>query len=175
MGVTFDNLNLEHNACWWKGNTGTMTIPIDVAGDLVSLGFSAMIRARGEKDRVRASTSVDGGKTWREVAVMAGPTQGRTHHVRVDDWPAGVRRALLRFEMTGNNTIGVQSFRVDADYRDPLAAKAMTPFRVVHRWNEAGKTHEHAETIDRLPRSYAIEAGDGPEIVSVSCEMPAGH
>ncbi len=50
MGVTFDNLNLEHNACWWKGGTGTMTVPIDVPGDLVSLGFSAMIRARGDKD-----------------------------------------------------------------------------------------------------------------------------
>lgn len=173
MGVTFDNLNLEHNACWWKGGTGVMTVPVDVPGDLVSLGFSAMIRARGEKDRVCASVSTDGGKSWREVAVMAGPTQGRTHHVRVGDWSKGVRKALLRFEMTGDNTIGVQSFRVDADYRDPLAAKSPRSFRVLHRWKEEGKERSHRETIRTLPTTYTIEAGADPEMVSVSYEMPA--
>jgi hypothetical protein len=106
---------------------------------------------------------------------MAGPTQGRTHHVRVDDWPAGVRKALLRFELTGNNTIGVQSFRVDADYRDPLAAKAFRPIRVVHRWKEGSEARSHAEVITRLPTSYVIEAGDDPEILSVTCAIPAGN
>jgi hypothetical protein len=175
MGVTFENLKLEHNACWWKGGTGVMTVPIDVPGDLVGLGFSAMIRARGEKDRVAAKVSHDGGKTWREVAVMAGPTQGRTHHVRVDHWPAGVRKALLRFELTGNNTIGVQSFRVDADYRDPLTAKAFRPIRVVHRWKEGSEARSRAEVITRLPTSYVIEAGDDPEMLSVTCAIPAGN
>lgn len=175
MGVTFDNLDLRHNACWWKGGTGTMTVPIDVPGDLVALGFSAMIRARGERDVVRAAVSGDGGRTWREVAAMTGPTQGRTHHVRVDDWPAGVRAALLRFQLTGDNTVGVQSFRVDADHRDPLAAASPRPFRVVHRWRERGADRSHAETIARLPATYTIEAGPDPEMVSVTCEMPAGR
>jgi hypothetical protein len=175
MGVVFDNLNLEHNACWWKSGTGVMTVPIDVPGDLVSLGFSAMIRARGPLDRVRALTSVDDGKSWREVAVMPGPTQGRTHHVRIDDWPSGVRKALLRFELTGDNTIGVQSFRVDADHRDPLATREFRPFRVVHRWTEGGKDRSHAETIRALPAAYTIEAGADPEMISVSYEMPAGR
>src|SRR5262249_6815749 len=71
MGVRFDNVELNHDACWWKGGTGIMTVPIDVPGDLVGLGFSAQVRARGEKDRVRVSASADGGKTWREVAVIA--------------------------------------------------------------------------------------------------------
>ena len=53
MGVIFENLDLKHDACWWKGGTGVMTVPIDVPGDLVGLGFSAQVRARGEKDRVR--------------------------------------------------------------------------------------------------------------------------
>jgi hypothetical protein len=115
MGVRFDNVDLRHDACWWKGGTGTMTVPIDVPGDLVGLSFSAQVRARGEKDRVRVTASTDGGKTWRQVAVIAGPTQGRTEHIRVDRWPTGTRKALLRFELTGNNTVGVQNFRVDAD------------------------------------------------------------
>ena len=46
-----------------------------------------------------------------------GPTQGRTEHIKVAKWAGGTRKALLRFEMTGNNTVGVQNFRVDADYR----------------------------------------------------------
>jgi hypothetical protein len=148
-----------------------MTVPVEVPGDLVSLGFSAQIRARGEKDRVRVSASTDGGKTWRQVAMMRGPTQGRTEHIRVTRWPPGVRKVLLRFELTGNNTIGVQSFRVDADYRDPLASKTPRPFRIVHRWREGNRERSHAETITRLPARYTIQAGAEPEMVSVSYEM----
>ena len=144
-------------------------------GDLVSLGFSAQVRARSEKDRVRIVASTDGGKTWRTVAVMNGPTQGRTGHFRVNDWPRGTRKVLLRFELTGNNTAGVQSFRVDADYRDPLASTTFRPFRVVHRWTEQGKPKTHAETITKLPAKYAIRTNSDPEMVSVSYEMAAAR
>jgi hypothetical protein len=175
MGVRFDNLELRYDACWWKGGTGVMTVPIDVPGDLVGLGLSAQVRARGERDRVRVTASTDAEKTWRQVAVIAGPTQGRTEHVRVDRWPAGVRKVLLRFELTGNNTIGVQNFRVDADYRDPLASTTVRPFRVVHRWAEGGRERSHVETITRLPTRYTIHAGAEPEMVSVRYEMAASR
>jgi hypothetical protein len=174
MGVMFDNVNLAYDACWWKGGTGVMTVPIDVPGDLVALGFSAQIRARSEKDRVKVTTSTDGGRAWRDVTVMAGPTQGRTEHVRVPNWPGRVRRVLLRFEMTGNNTVGVQSFRVDADYRDPLAAAAIRPIRIVHRWTEAGQPRSHTETVARLPARYTIQARAEPEMVSVAYIVDPG-
>jgi len=173
MGVVFDNVELRHDACWWKGGTGVMTVPVETPGDLVALGFSAQIRARGDKDRVRVSASTDNGRTWREVASMAGPTQGRTEHVRVAKWPPRTRKTLLRFELTGNNTVGVQSFRVDADYRDPMASKTVPSFRVVHRWKEGAQTKSHSETITRLPAKYPIQAGPEPQMVSVSYEMPA--
>ena len=51
--------------------------------------------------------------------------------------------------MTGNNTVGVQNFRVNADYRDPLAAPTIHPFRVVHRWTEHGQAKTHI--VDRGP------------------------
>lgn len=171
MGVRFENVELKYDACWWKGGTGTMTVPVEVPGDLVGMGFSAQVRARGEKDRVKVSASIDEGKTWRDVAAIKGPTQGRTEHHRVDRWPAGVRKVLLRFELTGNNTIGVQNFRVDADYRDPTAAATFIPFRVVHRWKEGGRERSHVETINRLPARYRIDAGPEPEMVSVGYDM----
>jgi hypothetical protein len=173
MGILFDNVDLRYDACWWKGGTGTMTVPVEVPGDLVSLGFSAQFRARSERDRIRATASVNAGRTWREVAVMTGPTQGRTEHYRVARWPPRTRKVLLRFELTGNNTAGVQSFRVDADHRDPLAASSPRPFRVVHVWKEGRETRSHSETITRLPARYTIQAGADPEMVSVSYEMAA--
>lgn len=152
-----------------------MSVPIDVPGDLVALGFSAQVRARSEKDLVHIIASTDGGTTWRTVADMKGPTQGRTGYFRVADWPGGTRRVLLRFEMTGNNTVGVQSFRVDADYRDPLAAKTIHPFRVVHRWTEQGRAKTHTELITKLPAKYVIRTSGDPEMDSVVYEMAASH
>ncbi len=175
MGLVFDNVDLKHDACWWKGGTGSMTVPIEVPGDLVSLGFSAQIRARSDRDRVRVTASTNNGRTWREVTVMNGPTQGRTGHFRVGEWPRGTRNVLLRFDFAGNNTVGVQHFRVDADYRDPMAAKSARPFRVVHRWTEGGKDRSHTENITRLPATYSILPRSDPEMVSVSYEMPASR
>ncbi len=106
---------------------------------------------------------------------MNGPTQGRTGHFRVGDWPRGTRNVQLRFEFTGNNTVGVQHFRVDADYRDRMAAKGARSFRVIHRWTEGGKARSHTENITRLPSTYAIQARSDPEMVSVSYEMPASR
>ncbi len=175
MGLVFDNVDLKYDACWWKGGTGSMTVPIEVPGDLVSLGFSTQIRARSERDRVRVTVSTNGGRTWREVTVMSGPTQGRTGHYRVNDWTRGTRKVLLKFDFAGNNTVGVQHFRIDADYRDPLAAKAVRPFRVVHRWMEGGKERSHTEDVTKLPAKYAIQSRSDPEMVSVSYEMPASR
>jgi hypothetical protein len=120
---------------------------------------------------VRVTASTDKGRSWREVAVLKGPTQGRTEHVRVNKWAPNTRKVLLRFEMTGNNTAGVQSFRVDADYRDPMAARTFRPFRVVHRWKENGRERTHTETISGLPTRYTIQAAAEPEMASVSYEM----
>ena len=97
MGVVFDNVDVRGDACWWKGGTGTMTVPVEVPGDMVSLGFSTQFRARSEKDRIRVTASTDNGRSWREVAVLRGPTQGRTEHVRVDKWPARDSQSAAAF------------------------------------------------------------------------------
>jgi hypothetical protein len=173
MGVTFDNLDVKDGSCWWKSGAGSMTVPIDVPGDLVALRFCAHVRARGASDTVTIRTSADGGKTWREAGKISGPTPATTRAFRLDDWPAGTRSVLLRFELTGSNTIGVFSFRADADYRDPLAAGPVRPFRVVHRWKEGDREMQHGETVSRLPHRYTVDVAGEPEMVWVRYEMPS--
>src|SRR5262249_51453368 len=153
MGVVFDNLDLRDGACWWQNGVGTMTVPIAVPGDLVTLRWSAQVRARGAQDVVRMLASGDQGRTWRDLGAINGPTPGTTRAFRAGDWPAGTRELLFRFALGGRNTIGVVSFRIDADYRDPLAPtpRGLERFRVVHRWNEEGRPREHVEPIVALP------------------------
>jgi hypothetical protein len=173
MGVEFSKLEVRDGSCWWKGGVGSITVPIETPGDLAALRLCTQFRARGVKDLVRALVSFDGGKTWQEAARMAGPTQGRTEVHRFTQVPRGTKKAVLRYELSGNNTIGILSFRVDADYHDPLAAPAFRPFEVVHRWKENGHEKEHRERIARLPHSYPIKAAGVPEMVAVTVAMPA--
>jgi hypothetical protein len=173
MGVTFDNLDVKDGGCWWMGGVGAMTVPVAVPGALTALRFGAQVRARGERDLIRMRVSFDEGKTWKDAAKIAGPTPGTTEYFRFTDIPAAARKALLRYELTGNNTVGIFSFRVDADYRDPQAGGKFRPFQVVHRWKENGQDKTHRQTIDKLPLSYPIDTTAAPEMLGVTYEMAA--
>jgi hypothetical protein len=173
MGITVDNLDVRDGSCWWKSGTGTMTVPVQTPGDMVGLRFCLQGRARGEKDRIRTQVSFDNGATWKEAALFAGPTPGRTEVSRLTTLPAGARKALVRYELKGNNTVGIFSFRIDADYRDPLAAVSTRPFQVVHRWKENGAEKSHVETVQKLPWRYQIDTATEPDMLSVRVEMPA--
>jgi hypothetical protein len=117
--------------------------------------------------------SFDGGKSWKRGATLTGPTAGRTEAFRFTQVPRGMRQARVRFELSGTNTIGILSFRIDADYRDPLAARTFRPFDVVYRWKEAGREKTHRQTVKRLPLRYRIQAGKEVAMVSVTYEMTA--
>jgi hypothetical protein len=172
MGVAFDNLNVVDGACWWKSGTGTMTVPVEVPGEIVALRGSTQIRARGAKDTIRLLVSFDGGGHWTEAARMVGPTPGRTETFRFTNIPTGATKALVRYELSGNNTVGIFSFRVDADYRDPTAARSFRPFDVIHHWTETGQAKTHRETVTKLPYTYTIDTAAAPEMVSVTYAMP---
>src|SRR5262249_26611447 len=173
LGVTFDNLDVKDGSCWWKGGVGTMTVPVETPGELAALRFCTQYRARGAKDAIRVTVSFDEGKTWKDATTLAGPTPGKTDTARFADVPPGSKKALVRYELSGNNTVGIFSFRVDADYKDPHAAKEFRPFVVVYRWNENGAEKTDKKTIDRLPCTYKINTAGTPEMVSVTYEMPA--
>ncbi len=174
MGIVFDNLRMtDGGGCWWQGGVGTMTVPIETPGDMVTLRFGGHIRARGEKDVVKLKLSFDAGKTWTDAGQIAGPTPATTRYFRFTGIPPHTRKALLRYEMTGNNTVGVFTFRADADYKDPLSASPMRPFVVVHRWKENGQEKTARTTVTKLPFSYTIATAADPDMVSVSYEMAA--
>lgn len=173
MGLRFDNLDVRDGSCWWKSGTGVVAVPVATPGDLVGLRGSIQYRARDARDTIRLSVSHDAGATWLETARFTGPTAGTTRAFRVDGFHVGTREALLRLELTGRNTVGIFSLRVDADHRDPLAAPTFRPFRVVHQWTENARPREHVETIESLPASYTIETAAEPEMVSVRYEMPS--
>jgi hypothetical protein len=173
MGFQFDNLRVDDGSCWWKGGAGVLTVPVETPGDLVALRMSLQFRARDAKDTIRIGASTDQGKTWRQLETVTGPTPGTTRAYRFGDWPPSTRAVLLRFELTGRNTTGIFSLRVDADHRDPLASPAPRPFRVVYRWREGVHSREHSQEVTALPCRYTIETSGEPELVSVGYEMPS--
>ena len=86
-----------------------------------------------------------------------------------------VQQAQVRFELTGNNTVGLFSFRVDADYLDPQAAPRFRPFDVIYRWKENGQEKAQQTRVTAMPFRYRIDAAGSPEMQSVTCAMPASE
>ena len=128
MGVMFDNVDLRGDACWWKGGTGTMTVPVDSPGDLVSLGFSTQFR-RSPKDRIRVTASSDNGQSSPRLGwSSAGPTQA-DEHTRVDKWPSKIRKVLLRPRDDWRQHRGRSKLSHRRHYRDPIAATTVPPVR----------------------------------------------
>ena len=172
MGVVFDNLDVDDGSCWWQGGIGTMTVPIETPGDLVALRFGGQMRrprrTRRDQDagQLRRRQDLEGNRQVRR----ADTRQNRVLPLR--QVPPGTKKTLLRYEMTGNNTVGILCFRVDADYKDPLASAAVKPFEVVHRWKENGQEKTNRAKVEKLPFSYKIDAACVPEMVSVTYEMP---
>src|SRR5439155_15633725 len=105
LGVRFENLDVQDGGCWWKSGIGSMTLPIATPGEMVALRFGAHIRARGPKDVVRMLLSFDDGRTWQEAARITGPTPATTRYFRFSEIPPGTKQALLRYELSGSNTI----------------------------------------------------------------------
>lgn len=176
LGVVYENVRRDDGWAWFTGTIGTVTVPVETAGEMVALRFGAQIRAReSEKERVRILLSFDDGNTWLEGGKISGPTQGQTEYFRFDKIPSGVKRALVRFLLEGRKwgTVGLANFRVDADYRDLLAARKKCPFTVMHHWRENGAEKSFSQKIETLPFAYFIPVAVEPEMISVSYQMPA--
>ena len=120
-----------------EGSPAEITFPIATPGDMTRLRFGTFYRARDARDGWDYQVSFDDGKTFTTVDRAAGPYQGCTKYVTVEDLPPRTRSALIRFSGQQRNTTCIFNFRIDADYTEPHGG--FRPVKVTYIWDEAGQ------------------------------------
>jgi hypothetical protein len=136
---------------------------------MTRLRFGGHYRARDAKDGWDLQVSFDGGKTFRTVDRLEGPTPGSSKYVTFSDVPTGTRSALVRYAGTQRNTTCMFDLRVDADYREPRGG--FRPVRVTYVWEENGVEKRDVH-VARSPReTYRIECAAAPRMKSLIVEL----
>src|SRR5207237_2830141 len=115
---------------------GELTLAVATPGDITRLRVGAQYRARGAKDVFDVEASFDGGKTWKPIGRLEGPTPGNSKYFVFTTVPKGARSALVRLDGRQNNTLGFFDLRVGADYVEPHGGFA--PVKVTYVWDENG-------------------------------------
>jgi hypothetical protein len=159
----------EPNLFIGRSGTGSITFPMHTPGDLVRLRFGAHYRVRDARDGIDYQESFDAGKTWRTVDRASGATAGDCRYTAVNEVPAGVRAALVRYAGTSRNATGLFNFRIDADYREPHGG--FRPVRVTYAWDEAGQPREHVHVAHTPTESYTIACRRPPLMKSIVLEL----
>ena len=114
--------------------------------------------------------SLDGGKTFREVGRMPGPSAGSCTYVTAADVPPGTRQALVRFKSTRQrNTLCIFDVRIDADYREPHGG--FRPVKITYVWQEKGAVKRHVHVAKTRQETYQITCGDAPLMKSITLEL----
>jgi hypothetical protein len=154
---------------WWMQGKGDLTYTISTPGDLTRVRFGSHYRIRDAKDIIEYQVSTDGGKTWKTVDKVTGPTAGHCHYVTASDVPAGVREVKVRYSGTSRNTTGFLNLRIDADYREPLGG--FRPVKVTYRWEEDGKAKEQVFVAKKPEETWTIPCGAKPVMKSIVMEL----
>jgi hypothetical protein len=150
---------------------GAITFPIATPGDMTRIRLNAFWRARDQRDGYDVEVSYDGGKTFRKVTRLGGPTAGQSRYLTIGDVPAGVRAASLRFRGQCYNTTMLFGLRIDADYRQPHGG--FRPVKITYVWDESAGQKRH-EYLARTPREvYTIRCGPGTVPKSFTVEIPS--
>ena len=114
--------------------------------------------------------SFDQGKTFREVGRMPGPMAASCTHVEVNDVPAGVRNALVRYQTTRQrNTLCLFDFRIDADYAEPHGG--FRPVQVTYLWDENGVAKQRVHVARQPNETYVITCERPPLMRSLMVEL----
>lgn len=154
---------------WWMQGKGDLTYTIATPGDLTRVRFGSHYRIRDAKDYIDYQVSYDGGKTWKTVEKVTGPTAGHCHYVTAGDAPPGVREVKVRYSGTSRNTTGFLNLRIDADYREPLGG--FRPVKVTYHWEEDGKAKEQVFVAKKPEETWTITCGAKPVMKSIVMEL----
>lgn len=149
---------------------GSIAFPIATPGDMTRLRFNAFWRARDKRDGYDVDVSFDGGKSYRPVTKLDGPSTGQTRYVIYSDVPSGTRNALLRFNGHTVNTTVMFGLRIDADYRQPSGG--FRPVKITYVWDEGGRENRNEHVATRPEETYKIHCGPKTVVKSFTVEVP---
>jgi hypothetical protein len=152
------------------GGSGDLTVPIATPGELKRIRIGAHYRARDAKDGWDVAASFDGGKTFKAISRLAGPTgSGNSSYVVFGDVPARSRAALVRFSGQQRNTTCLFDLRISADYAEPHGAFA--PVKVTYVWDEGGQEKRDVHVAGKAQESYTIRCAEKPVLKSLIVEQ----
>jgi hypothetical protein len=152
-----------------SGQPAEITLPIATPGDMTRLTFGGHFRARDKADKWDMQVSLDGGKTFKIVDTMAGPTQGACKYVTVADIPPATREARVRFTGAQRNTTCMFHVRIGADYKEP--AGGFRPVKVTYVWEEAGIEKKDVHVAAGPEETYTITCETNPQMKSLVVEL----
>ncbi len=148
---------------------GAITFPIATPGEITRLRMNAFWRARDKRDGYEVELSFDGGKHFRQVAKLGGPTAGTSRYFTFADIPPGRNEVQLRLIGHQVNTAMLFGLRIDADYKQPHGG--FRPVKITYSWEEDGKPQTTAHVATRPEESYTIHVGQKAVVKSFSVEL----
>jgi hypothetical protein len=151
------------------GTRGTITFPIATPGEMTRLRMNAFWRARDKRDGYEVGLSFDGGKHFRQVAQLGGPTTGTSRYFTFADIPPGKKEAQLRLVGHEVNTAMLFGLRIDADYRQPFGG--FRPVKITYTWEEDGKPQRDEHIAAQPDETYTIHCGQKAVVKSLTVEL----
>ena len=148
---------------------GDATWTIPTPGDITRVRMNLGYRARDARDSYEALVSFDGGKTYKKVGTMSGPTTGTTKYLTFSDVPAGAREAKIRLEGREVNATCLFALRFDVDYKEPNGG--FRPVKITYVWDEGGKEMRHVHVATQPQETYTITCGPRTLVKSFTVEL----
>ena len=151
------------------GARGTITFPIATPGEMQRLRMNAFWRARDKRDGYEVELSFDGGKHFRQVAKLDGPTTGTSRYFIFADIPPGKKEVQLRLGGHEVNTAMLFGLRIDADYKQPFGG--FRPVMITYKWEEDGKPQSNEHVATQPEETYTIHCGQKAVVKSFTVEL----
>jgi hypothetical protein len=148
---------------------GEALYTIVTPGEIARLRLNVHYRAPAAADGYEVQVSVDGGRTFRTVARLGGPTRSTSRYLTVTGIPPLTREARIRFVGTGSAATCVFSMRLDADYEEPRGG--FRPVKVTYLWEEGGTAKRHQRVMLEPQEQYVIRCGAGAVPLSFAVEL----
>ncbi|HET6250381.1 MAG TPA: hypothetical protein VFE47_22025 [Tepidisphaeraceae bacterium] len=153
-----------------KAGNASVTFPIATPGDITRLRLGVEYRARDPKDGWMVEASFDGGKSWKPMGDLAGPTGiGHSSYLVLSDVPAASRSAQVRFTGRQRNTTMLMDVRLDADYAEPHGG--FSPVKITYAWEENGQIKQDIHIAQKTEESYTIHCAEKPVMKSMTMAL----